>query len=459
VLLGFEHETGGSGVSPARVAFALAAAFAVSSLAPKAALANGRFPNADHLVVDPGNPDHVVVRATFGIVQTFDAGATWTWLCEPAVGYGGTDDPAVAVTGLGNILVGIRDGVATSFDSGCVWNVDGSALAGLRIADLATDVADPSIAIGISADDADGNPRVVVAETLDDGASWTALGPDLGTDLFPQTIDAAPSMRERLYVSAVASDQNTPVIERSSDRGASWTRIPVNIAGADRTFISAISPTDPDVVYLRVPGEPNDRLFVSTDAAETWTQIVELEGDMLGFALSPDGSRVAVGMRAGGIHVASTGDHVFSQVGTSGARCLTWSEAGLYACGNEAQDGFTVGRSADGGATFTPLYHLLDVGLIECPAGTDAGDACPSLYGALLDQLGNPGGSGGGSAGSTASGSTSTGGAAADGTGDDGCDCNAAGARSQRSAALALALATLAAFLRHRRKSRNSKEL
>jgi photosystem II stability/assembly factor-like uncharacterized protein len=439
-----------------RVAFALAAAVAAGSLCPRPALANGRFPNADHLVVDPGNPDHVVVRATFGIVQTFDGGATWTWLCEPAVGYGGTDDPAVSVTGLGNILVGIRTGVATSLDGGCVWNVDGSALATLNIADLATDLADPAIAIGISADDADGIPRVVVAETLNDGASWTALGPDLGTDLVPQTLDAAPSMRERIYVSAVAGDQTLPVIERSSDRGASWTRIPVNIPDAERTFISAISPLDPDTVYLRVPGDPNDRLFVSTDAAETWTQILELEGDMLGFALSPDGTKVAIGMRAGGIHVASTSDHVFSQVGSSGARCLAWAEEGLYACGNEAQDGFTVGRSTNDGASFTPLYHLLDVGLIECPAGTDAGDTCPALYDALLQQLGNPDGDGGGSSTAATGGSTSSGGPTPPAE-DDGCDCNAAGARSQQG--VPFLPAALAAFLRYRRKSRKSKNL
>ncbi|NUO52549.1 MAG: hypothetical protein HOV80_27190 [Polyangiaceae bacterium] len=440
-----------------RTAMALAAASVAACLGASPALANGRFPNADHLVVDPGDSSHVVVRATFGIVQTFDAGATWVWLCEPAVGYGGQDDPAIAVTAFGNILVGIRDGVATSFDDGCVWNVDGSALSGLRIVDLATDFADPSAAIGISADDADGNPRVVVAETQNDGVSWTALGPDLDTDLVPQTIDAAPSMPERLYVSAVAGDQNTPVIERSSDRGETWTRLTVDIPGANRTFISAISPLDPDVVYLRVPGDPDDKLFVSTDAAETWTEIVSLEGDMLGFALSPDGSQVAVGMRAGGIHVASTTDHVFSQVNASvGARCLSWATSGLYACGNEAQDGYTVGRSTDGGASFTPLYHLLDLGLLECPAGTDAGDTCPPLYDALLDQLGNPGGGGGSPTTTTTAGSTSSGSETPPAE-DDGCDCNAAGARSQQG--LPFALAAVAAFVRYRRKRRKPEDL
>lgn len=427
------------------------------SLTPRSAMANGRFPNADHLVVDPGDPNHIVVRATFGVVQTFDGGTTWVWLCEPAVGYGGTDDPAIAVTGLGNLLIGIRDGVATSLDSGCSWSVDGSALSGLSIADLATDILDPAIAIGISADDNDGNPRVVVAETSDNGASWTALGDDLGMDLFPQTLDAAPSMRERIYVSAVAGDQTDPVIERSSDRGESWTRLPVEIPDAQRTFISAISPIDPDVLYLRVQGEGTDRLFLSTDAAESFEEIAAFEGEMLGFALSPDGSKVAVGIKQGGVHVASTADHQFAQVNATGVRCLSWSAEGLYACGNEGQDGFTVARSTDNGATFDPLYHLLDLGLLECDAGTDAGDQCPALYSDLIDQLGNPDGSGGagGSSSTISSSSSGVGDTAADGEDEDGCSCTMPRSSSFQGAALCV---LGFAILGSRRRSRKRRE-
>ncbi|MBL9028280.1 MAG: hypothetical protein JNL21_39175 [Myxococcales bacterium] len=414
------------------------------------ALANGRFPNADHLVVDPGNPDHIVVRATFGLVQSFDAGASWTWICEPAVGYGGTDDPAIAVTGLGHLLVGIRDGVATSTDAGCSFAVDGSALAALRVVDLAVEPLDPAAAVGISGDDADGNPRIVVAETLDDGLSWTALGPDLDTDLFPQTIDAAPSMRERIYVSAVAGVDAAPVIERSSDRGATWTRVAVDIPGAERTFISAISPVDPDRIYLRVPGEGTDRLFVSDDAAETWTEILSLEGEMLGFGLSPDGEKVAVGLKQGGVYLASTSDHRFVRTGESGVRCLTWAQAGLYACGNQAQDGFTVGLSTDEGASFTPLYDLLEIGLSSCPAGTDTAVACPPLFEELLDQLGGSGGSGAGGATAATVSSASTGGATPEEAGD-GCSCRSASRTSDAPLGL-VALAGLLMVFRSRNK-------
>ncbi len=373
------------------------------------------------MAINPSEPDHIVVRATFGMVQTFDGGESWSWLCEPAVGYGGTDDPAIGVTWLGHLLVGIRQGVAQGGIGGCEWATDTTATAGLRIVDLAIDVADPSIAIAISGDGEDGAPRVVVTETLDEGATWTAVGPDLDEDLFPQTIDAAPSNRDRLYVSAVAGVGNDPVIERSSDRGQTWTRIAIDIPGAERTFISAISPLDEDVVYLRVTGETEDRLFLSEDGAETWTELVTLEGEMLGFALSPDASKVAVGLKQGGVYRASTSDHVFEQVSDGGVRCLSWGSAGLYACANEGDDGFTVGRSDDDGASFTPLYHLLDLAPLDCPEGTEAGDTCPALFDALLDQLGTSGAGG-------APPTTSAGGAGGDGSepSGDGCSCETA---------------------------------
>ena len=165
--------------------------------------------------------------------------------------------------------------------------------------------------------------------------------------------------------------------------------------------------------------------FQSDDAAETWTEILALEGQMLGFALAPDGQKVAVGLKQGGVYVASTTDHVFSRVNDTGVRCLSWAQAGLYACGNQAQDGFTVGLSTDDGATFAALYDLLEIQLADCPAGTDNAESCPPLFSDLLDQLG--GGEGAGGAPPSTASSASVGGAS---TAEpaDGCSCRTSSA-------------------------------
>ena len=67
--------------------------------------------------------------------------------------------------------------------------------------------------------------------------------------------------------------------------------------------------------------------------------------------------------------LASTRDLAFRNVSAVHAQCLTWTTAGLYACGVEWLDHFVVGLSTDRGATFTALSHLSD----PCPARRASG--------------------------------------------------------------------------------------
>src|SRR5258706_6849694 len=78
----------------------------LGSLAGRTAQANGRYPLANQLVVDPGAPDHLVARTTFGLLSSHDTGKSWTWICEDALGaLDNSEDPAIAVTADGSILV------------------------------------------------------------------------------------------------------------------------------------------------------------------------------------------------------------------------------------------------------------------------------------------------------------------------------------------------------------------
>lgn len=71
---------------------------AVVTVASRAS-ANGRFPFANQLVVAPKDPTHIALRTTYGFLQSLDAGKTWVWVCEKSIGYGGTFDPAIGITG------------------------------------------------------------------------------------------------------------------------------------------------------------------------------------------------------------------------------------------------------------------------------------------------------------------------------------------------------------------------
>src|SRR5687768_7978717 len=88
-------------------------------------------------------PDHLVVRATFGLIQTFDGGKTWRWICEQAIGVSGEADPPLTVTQSGTlILVSPKGGLLVSRDRGCSWVAGPALLEGKKTVDLTRDPAD-----------------------------------------------------------------------------------------------------------------------------------------------------------------------------------------------------------------------------------------------------------------------------------------------------------------------------
>lgn len=418
---------------------------------PTTAAANGRFPDADQLMLDPSDPNRLVLRATFGMLQSVDAGDTWTWLCEQVIGYGGMDDPPIAITADGTLLVGVNGGVALSADRGCSWALTGGPAAGYRIVDVTVDRSDPAVALAITAEDPDGNPAPIVVASTDNGASWTKLSGDLPTDFIPQTIDTAPSMPARIYVSGNAPDTSEPpLLYRSDDNGATWFPLAIDTE-ARRAYISAIDPLDPDKLFLRLQGDDEDTLVLTEDGGQTWTPLLTLTSPMLGFALSPDGARIAVGTKAGGLHVAQTTDYAFELVAPTTVRCLTWAVAGLYVCASEATDGMTLGLSSADGQTLNPLYHLLDLSPQDCPAGTATAETCPLHWPAVEQQLGSGSGAGGAGPEGGAHGAPPT------PKEDAGCSCST-GTRSQVWGHW-LALSIGASALARRKASRISRRI
>ncbi|MEY4549154.1 MAG: hypothetical protein RL685_5349, partial [Pseudomonadota bacterium] len=115
---------------------------------------------------------------------------------------------------------------------------------------------------------------------------------------------------------------------------------------------------------------------------ETWQRIFSLDGDLYGFALSPDGSRIAVGGPEVGVYIASATELEFQPVPTPvrGLRCLRWTAEGLLACGQEMLDGWTVGLTRDEGQSFEALWHQQDLAPLSCAPASRTGTTCPSLW-------------------------------------------------------------------------------
>ncbi len=391
----------------------------VSSAAP--ALANGRYPSAGQIALDSANPGTIVVRATYGILVSKNAGVKWQYVCEGSVGYNGSEDPMMAFAGDGTLLAGLFEGLSVSKDTGCQWDFITGGLAGRYVIDLAMEKSDASKGVLIISNSSGVNDAGVASfltqlwETSDNGKTWTQAGVNLPDQFLGLTVDTAPSDRNRVYASGRFGAPNYPgALERSDDRGATWQRL--DIPGADDThlpYIAAIDPNNPDVVYVRLDGDPKDQLVVSKDGGTTWTQAYETKGNLSAFALSPDGQTLAIGGPDDGLLTAPVSTLSFTQVSQKGLLCLTWASDGMYACADEFKDGFTAGVSKDEGKTFTAIMHLHDLcGPLECPADTSTAKMCPTAWQTLLTSTLNtadcPSDPDAGTSGSSSGGSTST---------------------------------------------------
>jgi hypothetical protein len=341
-----------------------------------AAAGNGRYPLANQLVSAPTDPSHLALRATYGLVLSSDRGATWTWVCEKAAGFVNGEDPPIELFEDGTVVIASSSGFDVSRDFGCAWS---AALPDDQVVDADVDRSRPSRAIAITPVYADAKSYAALRESLDDGATWHALGTPF--ESFPLTVAIAPSDPARIYASGTIGQK--PAISRSDDQGESWKTFPLPSPDDPVPFLAAVDPRDPNRVYVRATASGGDTLLVSSDGGMSWKEILRTSGGLFGFALSPDGDKVAVGGPADPLRVALTTEYAWKPVSTVRPSCLTWTAEGLYACADEALAGFALGLSVDDGAEFRTLFRLRDLTLKSCAMTTQAGKYCPSAWNAL----------------------------------------------------------------------------
>lgn len=366
-----------------RALLGAAAGAAILVAAPRAE-ANGRFPASNQILFAPSDPTHMVVRTTFGILFTNDAAATWRWLCEDTLGLPpiSNEDPYLGITAGGNVVAGLSLGLELSTDSGCGWSTAGGMLAGQHVRDLdvrkdnahAIDLITSTYGAMNGADGGVGYTQQTF-ESTDDGATWTPFGVPVDPSAVVTTIDVAPSDPNRVYVSAFRGSgmARTASLFVSKDKGAHYTEYPAPLDPANETavYIGAVDATNPDVVYLRSEGLST--VSVTQNAGQTFQRLHQMHDQMLGLALSPDGSKLYVGSVADGLLMAPTSTFAFTtQNAKVHVQCLVATGTDLWACSDEVS-GFVAGVSQDDGKTFTPKLHLLDIaGPIACSASSPA---------------------------------------------------------------------------------------
>ena len=385
-----------------------AAAGAVLLFAAPGALANGRFPASNQILFSPANPSWMIVRSTFGIIITKDAGASWSWLCEDILGLPPTsnEDPYLGLTQNDTLIAGLSLGLEVSTNTGCDWTFAGGPLKAQLIKDLAVHKDNPHIADVITStyfppaapDGGDWGYTQQTYESIDDGKTWAALGTPIDPMAVVTTLDVAPSDPNRIYVSAFRGSgmTRTASLFVSMNKGMTWMEHQAPLDSKESAaYIGAVDPTNEDVVYLRTEGQ--SRLIVTQDGGQTFKPVKTMDDEMLGMTLSQDGSKVYVGSVADGLLVADTKTFTFTQTSMIHVQCLVTRGSELWACSDEVS-GFAVGVSSDDGKTFTPKMHLLDVGgpescgansmAAQCTAWDDDAGAFYNPFVSLCSNLG-----------------------------------------------------------------------
>jgi hypothetical protein len=349
------------------------------SFTPEVASANGAFPSARQLKSEPGDPDHLVLVTTFGLLVTRDHGASWDWLCEAGALYRDVE-PLMAVLPGGRILLAVPDGIARSDAAGCQFEL-ASELDGL-VTDLARIVTEPEGVIAVSTF----GTSAQVWLSADAGATFTPLGSRV-ENLIVQTLDIAPSDASVIYLSGTSGTEGA--LFRSADQGESYERFVVpHTSTAHVPYIAAIDPRDADTVYVRLTGTPSE-LLVTRDGGHSFSSVLRTVTPVAGFALSPDGETLVVSNSFDGTFRASTKRLEFEKIACSGPTCLLFEEDALFGCGENGADGYVVGRSSNLGATFERVIDLSCVrGPLACDSETSVGRVCPAAWPAIQAQIG-----------------------------------------------------------------------
>jgi hypothetical protein len=371
--------------------------------------ANGRFPASNQFLFSPANSNVVWLRTTYGILPSTNNGGSWAYLCEDVMGLqsqggSGYEDPSIGLMANGNVIATDSLGLNVSTNMGCDWSCQGGTLAGQSVVDLAVFPSDASKAVALAStsvpdpDSGTSNFATQVFQTSDNGMTWNPVGPTLDPTVTVQTLDVPNSDPTRIYVSGTRAFGSNKTAWLFMYTAASNRWVEQQITDFDNTmedsiYIGAVDPNDADLVYLRseaVATGGESRLFVTSNAssdagamfttpttgtfqtpAATGSTII---GELLGFALSPDGSKVYVGTRESGVWMAPASTLVFTQTNSHiHTQCLSTRGPELWAC-SDAVSGFVAGVSTDDGATFTTKLCSVTglTGVIACP-GPDAG--------------------------------------------------------------------------------------
>jgi hypothetical protein len=356
-----------------------------SAYTPRVAFANGRFPKAQAIVTAPGDETSIYLRASFGVVVSHDAGKTWRWLCEQALGFSSQWDPPLAASKGGRLWVALTDGARSTLDGCAVADVP--SLQGELVADLTVD-ADGTHVFAVTS--APGKPAFVwrTGDVTKGPAAFTRFGKGLSGFRF-DTVEIAPSNPARVYLTATPDGAGKRAhLFRSDDGGATLRELTPTLPNDGRLFVASIDPHDPDRLLLRQLSESGSDVLLSTDGGKTFTVALHMKGAMFGFTRAPDGSAYYAGSGDPheGIWRSFDRGTTWEAAAKTSVFCLHATASRLLVCSNPyVPSGYAIAESLDHGATVKSLATFDDVaGPVACDGGSKCDVPWPDTRAAIV---------------------------------------------------------------------------
>jgi MYXO-CTERM domain-containing protein len=338
----------------------LAAALAALTLAPRAARANGAFPDSQGILVPAARPDEITLVTNFGLVVSSDGGRSWLWSCEQtanSLGYLYQYGPAPR-----NRLYALaNETLIRSDDNACGWQAATGMVTGKGLTDFFPDPSNPDRVLAAGFDYTTFNYAVYASH--DGGATFDVALYDSGVRNKIDGIEIARSDPHTIYASTSLVATGGPALAHSSDDGAHWQSVDLLATlGAGTLRIIAVDPGDAQRVLLLFQGTSQQKLALTRDGGKTVT--VSLDPGASNAFTSY--ARTAAGtILIGGVNVAT--DPVLYRSHDAGVTFTLATQAqprvrGLAARGNDVYaatdnfgDGYALGITSDEGATWRPL--------------------------------------------------------------------------------------------------------
>lgn len=338
-----------------------------------------------------GHPEDQLMGFTQGTLISRDRGESWRWVCAEAMGYGSWPPERYVWLSGGDILTATGKALLRSRDGGCSW-APSPAFQDAWVSSLAEHPSDDTLLYV-----ATGRPSVtnLLYRSEDGGETWTPT--PLRREAVFSTVRVAPSDPRRLYLSGWMG--YAMYLFRSDDAGETWEDLPQafppGLQDAYDLKLLAVSPADPDVLWVRVSsrgpaGNILSTVLRSDDGGRTLTSVLELDDPLVNMDVSDDGRTTWVATY-NHLYRGREGESFFPLPLPTGNACVNRVGGVLYACGSTWLHDWALARSADEGTSWEPLFSLREVqGVHQCPVGTPVREQCTRYWPQLAGQLGAP---------------------------------------------------------------------